>query len=59
MRYDSGRDFEQFIIGQIFDRFVEGHLSRRREADFHIAAGGPYIGQMFFLANIDRDVISA
>ena len=33
-----GRDFEQFIVSQVLDRFVEGHLPGRSEADLHIAA---------------------
>src|SRR5687768_11391311 len=54
-----GRDFEQLVVCQIFDRFIERHLPGWRQSDFHIAARGPNIREMFFLAYVDWHILVA
>ena len=53
------RDFKQFVVSQIFNRLVEGHLPGRSEADFHVPARGTNIRQVFLLANVDRHILPA
>ena len=50
-------NFQQLIFSQILNCLIQRHFAWCFQADFDIFVRLPHIGQMFFLANIDHDLI--
>lgn len=51
-----GRDFEELVRIHILDRLLQAHDLWRNEPQGFIRAGGPGIGQVLGLADIDIDI---
>ena len=54
-----GRDLEQLVVRNEFQRRFDRHLARRDQAQRVVRAGGAHVGELLFLAHVDRHIVSA
>ena len=53
------RDFDQFVVLDVFQGRFERQVAWWFEDDIFIATAGPHVGQLLFTARIDRHVVIA
>ena len=50
-------DLQQLVVGQKFQALLQGHLPGRDQPQGLVGAGGPHVGQLLLLADVDGDVL--
>ena len=54
---DSPCDLQQLVVGQKLQALLQAHLPGRHQPQGIVGAGGPGVGQLLFLADVDGDVL--
>ena len=54
-----GRDFNQFVVVDKFQRLFQGVADRRGEDEVFVRAGGADVGQLFSFERVDGEVVVA